>query len=174
MTQRLRYANCGHLARLLLRSDGSLERLGSRCTVLGLFKDWNCAVAERYLLPGDTLALFTDGVTESFNREGEKFGERRLIEALRQRCELPSRTLLAPLIDGLRRFSPHEHTTISLWLSPGAETAVKLTGPYASCQMLPPHHHLAKDRLSGRLGSPESFSGIHPLLHLFLNAPRLL
>src|SRR5215475_9401045 len=45
-TQRLRYANCGHLSALLLRGDNTLERLDSTCTVLGLFQDWTCAIAE--------------------------------------------------------------------------------------------------------------------------------
>ena len=87
--RRLRYANCGHLSAFLVRDDGQLERLDSTCTALGLFKEWNCVVEERSLRPGDTLALYTDGVTEAFNDAGEEFGEQRLIEALRQHCALP-------------------------------------------------------------------------------------
>ena len=45
--RRVRYANCGHYAGLLLRRDGTLERLESTCTVLGLFKEWDCSIAER-------------------------------------------------------------------------------------------------------------------------------
>jgi catechol 2,3-dioxygenase-like lactoylglutathione lyase family enzyme len=67
---RLRYANCGHLCALLLHGDSTLERLESTCTVVGLFKQWDCAVAESYLRPGDTLALYTDGVTEACNEDG--------------------------------------------------------------------------------------------------------
>ena len=78
-SRRLRYANCGHLPVLLLRRDGSLERLSSTTTVLGLFDQWACALEERQLFPGDTLFLYTDGVTESFNASGEEFGDRRLI-----------------------------------------------------------------------------------------------
>src|SRR5215472_5473448 len=55
--QRLRYANCGHLSALLLRSDSNLERLESTCTVLGLFAEWDCSIAERQLASGDTLLL---------------------------------------------------------------------------------------------------------------------
>ncbi len=51
-TQRLRYANCGHLSALLLRRDHDLVRLDSTCTVLGLFKEWDCCVAECYLNSG--------------------------------------------------------------------------------------------------------------------------
>jgi serine phosphatase RsbU (regulator of sigma subunit) len=114
-TRRLRYANCGHPAALLLRRDNEFERLDSTSTVLGLFERWDCAVAERELFPGDTLALYTDGVTESFNTEGEEFGEHRLIEGLRRHRELSLNTLLASLVDDVRQFSCHEqHDDITL------------------------------------------------------------
>jgi len=106
--QRLRYANCGHLPALLLRRDNSLERLGSTCTVLGPFKEWDCSIEERRLFSGDTLAFYTDGITESFNDAGEEFGERRLIEVLRRHRELSSQALLASIVDEVRLFSPHE------------------------------------------------------------------
>lgn len=107
LTQRLRYANCGHLCGLLLRSDSTLERLDSTCTVLGLFKDWDCTIAESHLLRGDTLALYTDGVTECFNAT-EEFGEQRLIEALRRHRDLPSSDLLAAIVDEVQQFGPDE------------------------------------------------------------------
>jgi phosphoserine phosphatase RsbU/P len=112
---RLRYANCGHLCALLLRSDNTLERLDSTATVLGLFKDWDCSIGERRLFPGDTLALYTDGITEAFNPAEEDFGEHRLIAALRRHRELPSQSLLASIVDEVRQFSPHEqHDDITL------------------------------------------------------------
>ena len=106
--QRLRYANCGHPSALLLRGNNTLERLESTCTVLGLFKEWNCAISECQLLSGDTIALYTDGITESFNSAGEEFGESRLIEALQRHRELSSRDLLAALVDEVRQFNPNE------------------------------------------------------------------
>jgi serine phosphatase RsbU (regulator of sigma subunit) len=106
--RRLRYANCGHLCALLLRNDHTLERLDSTCSVLGLFKDWDCSIGECRLSPGDTLALYTDGVTESFNDMGEEFGEQRLVEALRRHRGLSPQTLLAAIIEDVRQFSPHE------------------------------------------------------------------
>ncbi|MGO9269970.1 MAG: PP2C family protein-serine/threonine phosphatase [Terriglobia bacterium] len=113
--RRLRYANCGHLAALLLRRDNTLERLESTCTVLGLFQDWDCSIEERRLDPGDTLALYTDGVTESFNDAGQEFGEQRLIEALRRGSGVSSQDLLASIVDEVRQFSPHEqHDDITL------------------------------------------------------------
>ena len=113
--RRLRYVNCGHLSALLLRSDSTLERLASTCTVLGVFKEWDCAVEECGLFPGDTLVLYTDGVTEAFSESGEEFGEPRLIEALRRHRDLPAQTLLQALVDEVRRFNPNEqHDDITM------------------------------------------------------------
>lgn len=104
----LRYANCGHLSALLLRCDGSLERLHSTCTVLGMFQEWDCCTRELPLSPGDTLALYTDGVTESFNHRGEEYGEERLIESLRRNREQTSPALVASIVNDVKKFSPRE------------------------------------------------------------------
>ena len=113
--RRLRYANCGHLSALLLRRDNTLERLDSTSTVLGLFSEWDCSIAEREIFSGDTLALYTDGVTESFNNNGDEFGEQRLIEALRRNRDLSSEALLASIVEDIRHFNPHEqHDDITL------------------------------------------------------------
>jgi serine phosphatase RsbU (regulator of sigma subunit) len=113
--RRLRYANCGHLPALLLRHDGTLEKLHSTATVLGLFEHWDSPAAECQLHPGDTLALYTDGVTESCNVEGEEFGEQRLVEALHRRRELSAHRLLGSVVEEIQKFSPHEqHDDITL------------------------------------------------------------
>ena len=104
-TRRLRYANCGHLPALLLRSDGALERLTSTATVLGLFEKWECSLEERQLSPGDTLLLYTDGITESSNSEGEEFGEARLVETFRHHRGLSPDALIPALVDDVHRFS---------------------------------------------------------------------
>ena len=122
--RRLRYANCGHLAALLLRRDGAVERLDSTCTVLGLFEEWECSVAERQFFPGDTLALYTDGVTESFDHAGEEFGERRLAEALCRHRDVPVHAAVASIVDEVRRFSPVEqHDDITLIVARCRENA---------------------------------------------------
>ncbi|MBV9300512.1 MAG: SpoIIE family protein phosphatase [Acidobacteriaceae bacterium] len=114
-TRGLRYANCGHPPGMLLRRDNKLERLDSTSTVLGLFKDWDCGVGECNLYPGDTLALYTDGLTEACNAEGEEFGEERVVEALERGRDLPSEALLGSLVDDVRQFSPSEqHDDITL------------------------------------------------------------
>src|SRR6266436_4966356 len=111
----LRYANCGHLSALLLRSDATLERLDSTATVLGVFREWDCSIGECRLLPGDTLALYTDGITESYNAAEEEFGEQRLIASLQRNRQLSSQSLLEAIVEEVRQFSPHEqHDDITL------------------------------------------------------------
>ncbi len=116
--RRLRYVNCGHLPPLLLRSDNTLDRLESTGTVLGLFRDWDCAVEERSLSPGDTLAVYTDGITESFNDAGEEFGEERLVDSLRCYRHLSPQGIIAAVVDDVRRFSADEqHDDITLTIA---------------------------------------------------------
>jgi len=113
--RRLRYVNCGHLCGLLLRPGHPVERLASTSTVLGLFEEWDCAIGECRLAPGDTLALYTDGITESLNAEGEEFGEERLLQALQPRRDLCPEALVAAVVDEVRQFSAGEqHDDITL------------------------------------------------------------
>ena len=114
-TRTLRYANCGHYSPALLHGDNTLERLNSTCTVLGLFQEWDCSIDERQLFPGDVLALYTDGITESSNDAGEEFGETRLIEALGRYRERSSEACVALIVDEVRQFSHREqHDDLTL------------------------------------------------------------
>jgi phosphoserine phosphatase RsbU/P len=113
--RRLRYANCGHLPALLLRCDDSTERLESTATVLGVFKNWECDISEIQIAPGDIFALYTDGITESFNDADEEFGEERLAAALCRHRALSSSDLLAAVVDEVHKFSPREqHDDVTL------------------------------------------------------------
>jgi serine phosphatase RsbU (regulator of sigma subunit) len=117
-TQRLRYANCGHLSGLVLRADGACHRLDSTGTLLGLFQQWDCSIAECALFPGDLLALYTDGITEAYNDAGEEFGEESLMEQLRQHRDLPCHTALTTIAEEVRRFnSGEQHDDITLILA---------------------------------------------------------
>jgi serine phosphatase RsbU (regulator of sigma subunit) len=107
-SRRLRYVNCGHLPPLLLRADGQLERLTATTTVLGLFEKWECSVAEVQLAAGDILILYTDGVTEAENAEGEQFSESRLIETMLAQRHLPVPSLLETIVATVQKFSDGE------------------------------------------------------------------
>jgi len=93
-TRTLHYVNCGHNPPVLLRKGGAVERLNATTTVLGLFSDWKCSVAETQLETGDVLCIYTDGVTETGGRNEEEFGEARLLETLRKSRDLEAAQIL--------------------------------------------------------------------------------
>jgi serine phosphatase RsbU (regulator of sigma subunit) len=101
----LRFANCGHVAPLLLRADGSTQWLTSTATVLGLFPKWESPIAEVRLHPGDLLVICTDGVTEAPNPRGEEYGELRLAELIRRNRDLPVNALMAAIHAAVEEFS---------------------------------------------------------------------
>lgn len=112
---RLRYANCGHLPGLVLHADHRVDKLEATATVLGVFRKWDCEIGECQLRPGDTLALYTDGITESRNLPDDEFGEGRLLEALRTHSSASPQALMDAIVGEVRQFSPHEqHDDITL------------------------------------------------------------
>jgi len=104
-TCRLRYANCGHLPGLVLRSDGTITRLSSTAPVLGLFTEWPCHTAEVQLSPGDLFAIYTDGITEALNQRDEEFGEDRLLDVMTRARDLNPSHIITAVFEAVRRFS---------------------------------------------------------------------
>ena len=108
-TRLLTYANCGHNPPLLIRSDGSVERLKSTAMVVGLFDHWECTTRETRLEPGDVLTIFSDGVTEAMFGE-EEFGEQRLLAELRRTRHLPAGQIVTAIFEAVRSFSAGEQS----------------------------------------------------------------
>jgi FixJ family two-component response regulator len=106
--RKLRYVNCGQCPPLLLRKGGAVERLESTATVLGLFWDWECSVAEAQLEAGDVLCIYTDGITETTGHNGEEFGETRLLETLRKNRDLEAAGMLQSLENAAEQFRSGE------------------------------------------------------------------
>jgi phosphoserine phosphatase RsbU/P len=106
--RRLRYVNCGHNPPLLLRRDGSLERLAPTAMVVGLVEDWTTGTEEIILGPGDLLAIYSDGLTEAVDGRGEEFGETRLVRTIEACREREPRSILDVVFGEVRRFSAGE------------------------------------------------------------------
>jgi sigma-B regulation protein RsbU (phosphoserine phosphatase) len=87
-TRQLTYSNAGHLPPLILGEDGSLRRLETGGTVVGLFDNIEYEESTVKLLSGDIFIAFSDGITEPENEFGE-FGEERLIETIEAHRNLP-------------------------------------------------------------------------------------
>jgi serine phosphatase RsbU (regulator of sigma subunit) len=104
---RLMYVNCGHLAPILLRRAGGVERLESTATVLGVFEVWECSVGDVEVRGGDLLVVFSDGVTEAM-RGDEEFGEARLLALLRADDQLRPGEMVCRVVDEVKRFGGSE------------------------------------------------------------------
>jgi len=79
-TGRVCYSNGGHPPPLLVRNDGSLERLVAGGTLVGMGGVLPYEEEEIFLHTGDRLYLYSDGITEHEALSGEMFGEQRLID----------------------------------------------------------------------------------------------
>lgn len=80
-----RYVCAGHTPACIIRTDGQLEEVWQRGLFLGLNPtrfDETLSEADFTLDPGDALVMFTDGLTEARNPQGEEFGIERLHESL--------------------------------------------------------------------------------------------
>lgn len=75
---RLRYVNAGHGTGLLVRAGGPVERLEPTGLPAGMIEDAEYSSGELVLEDGDKLILYTDGLAEAENADGEPFGEARL------------------------------------------------------------------------------------------------
>ncbi len=101
----LHYVNCGHNPPVLLRANGEVERLEATATVLGLFEQWDCTVAELQLAPGDLLVIYTDGISEAAEGDdAEEFGEERLIGSMRAQPQ-PAAPMLDTIVAEVQAFS---------------------------------------------------------------------
>lgn len=101
----LTYISCGHPPPLLLRADGQAERLIHRNTALGMFLDSQYTDAQEQIAEGDMLVLYTDGIIELLNQQGEAFGIQRLEQLVRENQQLTAAEVISKVIEATRVFS---------------------------------------------------------------------
>jgi serine phosphatase RsbU (regulator of sigma subunit)/DNA-binding NarL/FixJ family response regulator len=103
---RLRYVNAGHNPplHLSIHKGKPVDRLSRTGMALGVSEEasWQQKIVK--LIPGDLLVMYTDGITEAQNQNGEFFGEKRLLDAIRQLKGRPSKDILAALLARVREF----------------------------------------------------------------------
>ena len=114
-TRLFRYASAGHNPPFLLRRDGTHQRLREGGGVLGVFPNQKFDLGSAQLAPGDRVILFTDGVTEANNPEGEEFGEARLLSLLEQNRASSAGELQKTILNAASAFSGgHWHDDVTL------------------------------------------------------------
>jgi sigma-B regulation protein RsbU (phosphoserine phosphatase) len=120
----LRFCNAGHNPPVLARGDGSIERLDTGGTVAGVFEEAVYEAGEVRLRPGDRLILFTDGVTEAGDPDGEEFGDNRLVAAVRATKAAGAAGTVDRVFGDVNAFcgAPHDDATVVvLRLSGGSQ-----------------------------------------------------
>jgi sigma-B regulation protein RsbU (phosphoserine phosphatase) len=105
-TGRFVFVNAGHNPPLLKRSGKSYEFIKTEpCVILAFMEDIKYKEEELYLLPGDMLYFYTDGVTEAMSHDKELFGEQRLVNALNKNTDCYPQDLLQAIKREVDSFS---------------------------------------------------------------------
>lgn len=104
-TRTLRYTNAGHNAPLLVRADGTVERLVTGGIMVGAF-DWaNYEESSVQLQKGDLLLIFSDGITEAESADGEEYGEERLMRFTIKHRKMPAEKLQHAIFNEIEDWS---------------------------------------------------------------------
>ena len=86
----IRYSNTGHPHAFIIGTDGSVERLQATDPPLGMSESSPATARHSWKEESDLLVLFTDGVSDARNRDGERLGEERVLETIqRHRAKRP-------------------------------------------------------------------------------------
>jgi serine phosphatase RsbU (regulator of sigma subunit) len=102
---RLGACSAGHNPSLLVGRDGRVRTLAKGGLLLGLFEEPGLEEEWTEMEPGETLVLFSDGVTEAMNEAGEQFGEERLATCLSRAPELTAEGTLECLLHTVSEFA---------------------------------------------------------------------
>ena len=104
-TRVLTYTNAGHNPPLVLRRDGSCERLPIGGTVTGIFDEGTFEEGKVTLEPGDRLVLYTDGITEARSATGDEFEDTGLLRTLERCRHLDSQSMVDALFTDVASFA---------------------------------------------------------------------
>jgi serine phosphatase RsbU (regulator of sigma subunit) len=101
----LTYTNAGHCAPYLVSPDGRLRKLHTSGMPVGMIAGVPFEVVQAQLEPGDKLVIYSDGLTEAGNAEGQFFDNERLRLCLRRHSPSGARDLLRALLDSVDEFT---------------------------------------------------------------------
>ncbi|MGB0064505.1 MAG: PP2C family protein-serine/threonine phosphatase [Terracidiphilus sp.] len=117
-SRQLKYVNAGHNPPMLMRQNGSIERLSEGGIPLGILQDAQYASGTTTIASGDWLAIFTDGATEAENTAEEEYSEGRLVRALYANATAVPQAALSAIMMDINRFvgAAPQHDDITLML----------------------------------------------------------
>jgi len=115
-THRLKYVNAGHIPPIIVKQDGTLGKLNSHGLPIGIMDSFDYRESEIKLDKGDTLVLFSDGLTEAMNEYNEQFGKDRLRNIVRDNFFLSAESLSKKVLREIKRFSASDILTDDMTL----------------------------------------------------------
>ena len=116
VTRTFTYANAGHNSAYLLRADGSEDLLHPTGPAIGLMEGFLVHTEQVKLEPGDTLVLYTDGVTEAADSHGTQLGLDGLAKVVRENVSTTAEQLIQRILRAVNSFTdgiqPVDDTTL--------------------------------------------------------------
>ncbi len=104
-TNGLNFCNAGHNPPLLIRASGEIERLKAKGTVLGILPEVGYEEQRVDFGTGDMITIYSDGVTEAVNSQGDEFGEDRLAELLLANRDKGAVAVIDAVLEQLSEFT---------------------------------------------------------------------
>jgi phosphoserine phosphatase RsbU/P len=104
-TGQLEYINAGHVPPIVRRRDGTLVPLGSGNLPVGMFAEAEYSCGRETLGPGDSMVIYTDGISEAYNVNGDMLGESGLCTLVEQATAETAEELAAAIRSGVRAFA---------------------------------------------------------------------
>ncbi len=101
---RFEFVNAGHIAPLIVRAQGGIDRIESRNFPVGLFPRVEFSVDRAQLYPGDLIVTTSDGVTEARDPLGGLFGDSRLLGLLEGCSGQPADAVARLILMSIRQF----------------------------------------------------------------------
>ena len=104
-TGEVTYTNAGHNPPYVIKANGSIKRFPySQNVIAGIVKDYPFTEESFQLEPGDTLLLYTDGVTEAVDTEEKEYGEERLEALLKNTSQVGCQQMIDMVKDEVKTF----------------------------------------------------------------------
>ena len=101
--------NCGHNLPLLRHIDGKYEYMQLESNIaLGVFDDVDFEIYKMKMTPGDTIYVYTDGVTEASGINGEVYGETRLYDCLNNIVETETSKIVSSVKASILEYTDSE------------------------------------------------------------------
>lgn len=101
---RIIYASAGHPDQIIQRKDWTLDIISRTGKIMGIMKDAEFEEVELRFESGDKLFLFTDGLFEEFNSDKEEFGEKQILNSIKEYSDRDLKDLFSEIMKNLNDF----------------------------------------------------------------------